>query len=411
MTSGARLPVSVRHGDTSSSRSRGNRLRSLAAGALRRHGDDAPKVILIVAGTRPECIKLAPVVQALENHPELSIVLVNSGQHLQAVHDSLAEFGLRADLELASLPKLPHLAASHQHLRVELRDAILRCQPDVVLVQGDTLTAYSGARAAHDTGHALAHVEAGLRTDTVLEPFPEEWFRRRIARYAQIHFAPSRSAVDNLIGEGIDDRTVHHVGNTGIDSLRKILEDPERTPAHGRRVGNTVLVTLHRRANYDGNAAIVCDALIDLAQARPELRVLFPVHPNPRISAMIRRRLGAHAAFDLVDPMAYRDFVDSAARAALIISDSGGIQEEAPHLGTPLLVPRCNTERPECLTTGFVRLVCVDRGAIVHAALDLLDAPRRPAVPLDVHAPFGAGNAAAMIVSVLETTLLERGHA
>jgi UDP-N-acetylglucosamine 2-epimerase (non-hydrolysing) len=372
---------------------------------------DAPKLILMIAGTRPECIKLAPVVHALADHPELSTLLVNSGQHAQAVRETLAEFGLRSDIELAPLPRLPHLSASHQHLRLELREVMQRYKPDLVIVQGDTLTAYSGARAAHDTGYALAHVEAGLRTDAVLEPFPEEWFRRRIARFAQIHFAPCRSAMENLVAEGVDERAMHHVGNTGIDSLRECLDDPERRQRRAGGTSATVLVTLHRRGNYDRNASIVCDALTDLAAARPELRMLFPVHPNPRLSGTIRRRLGTHPSFDLVDPLPYRDFVEHSLDAALIISDSGGIQEEAPHLGTPLLVPRCNTERPECLATGLVRLVSVDRTAIVRAALEMLQAPRPPALPIDDDAPFGAGRAASMIVSVLETMLLERAYA
>jgi UDP-N-acetylglucosamine 2-epimerase (non-hydrolysing) len=409
MTSAAPPVASVARGDVHASQSSGNALRSIRES--RTAVGQGNKVVLIVAGTRPECIKLAPIVTALSSHPQLATILVNSGQHQGAVRESLAEFGLRSNIELAALPKLPHLASAHQHLRAELRAVVRRCTPDLVLVQGDTLTAYSGARAARDTGCALAHVEAGLRTDAVLEPFPEEWFRRRIARFAQIHFAPCRSAVENLVAEGVAEHAVHHVGNTSIDSLREFLDDPERKLHRARRPSATVLVTLHRRGNYDRNASIVCDALLDLAAARPELRMLFPVHPNPRVSATIRRRLGAHSSFDLVEPLPYREFVDHALHAALIISDSGGVQEEAPHLGTPLLVPRCNTERPECLATGFVRLVSVDRAAIVRAALESLQAPRLPALPIDDNAPFGAGRAASMIISALETMLLERAYA
>jgi UDP-N-acetylglucosamine 2-epimerase (non-hydrolysing) len=370
-----------------------------------------PRVVLIFAGTRPECIKLAPVVQALIGHPELSPLLVNSGQHQLAVRACLAEFGLKADVELDALPALPHLAASHQHLRAELAAVAHRYDPELVLVQGDTLTAYSAARAAHDAGYPVAHVEAGLRTDAVLEPFPEEWFRRRIARLAQLHFAPSRSAVENLLAEGIDDRTVHHVGNTGIDSLRQVLDQSRHWHRRRQRVRNTVLVTLHRRANYDRNAAVVCDALVELASARQDLRILFPVHPNPHVSATVRRRLASHPSIDLVEPMRYQQFIECAERAALIISDSGGIQEEAPHLGTPLLVPRSNTERPESIGTGFVQLIPIDRNTIVRVALDALVSPRRPALPIDEHAPYGAGNAAQSVVSVLETMLQKQACA
>jgi UDP-N-acetylglucosamine 2-epimerase (non-hydrolysing) len=407
MPSAERLLASLQRDEIRASPVLGDRFRLLPPSALQTRGGDGTKAILIVAGTRPECIKLAPLVRALADHPDLSTVLVNSGQHAQAVRETFAEFGLRTDIELAPLPRLPHLSASHQHLRVELRDVMQRYQPDLAIVQGDTLTAYSGARAACDAGCALAHVEAGLRTDAILDPFPEEWFRRRIARLAQIHFAPCLSAVENLVVEGVAEHAVRHVGNTGIDSLRELLDDSDREPHRARRPSATVLVTLHRRGNYDRNASIVCDALLDLAAARPDLRMLFPVHPNPRVSATIRCRLGAHPSFDLVEPLPYREFVDHARHAALIISDSGGVQEEAPHLGTPLLVPRCNTERPECLVTGFVQLVSIDRVAIVRAALETLEAPRPPALPIDDDAPFGAGRAASMIVSALETMLLE----
>jgi UDP-N-acetylglucosamine 2-epimerase (non-hydrolysing) len=366
-------------------------------------------VLLIIAGTRPECIKLAPVVRLLANQDRLRTILVNSGQHCVAVGRTFAEFGIQCDIELAELPQFPSLGASHEHLRVELRAVIERIKPAMVIVQGDTLTAYSGARAAHDSTVALAHIEAGLRTDTMSDPFPEEWFRRRIAGYASLHFAPSASAERNLLAEGIDARDVHRVGNTGIDTLRGWMS--ERVKNEGGAKRKTILATLHRRENHDQNAAIVCDALIALNAARPDLSVLFPVHPNPRVSATLRRRLGSRPGFDLVAPMSYRDFVQSAADAALIISDSGGVQEEAPHLGTHLLVPRCNTERPEAIETGWVQLVRADRATIVEAALARLAMPRAAPVPIGANAPFGDGNAAASIVRIVGHALLDRVYA
>jgi len=375
------------------------------------HGDGSPPAVVIFAGTRPECIKLAPVVRRLAANQRLKMVLVNSGQHCDAVRRTFAEFDIRCDIELGDLPQFDSLGASHDHLRVELRAVLERIRPAIAIVQGDTLTAYSGARAAADAATPLAHVEAGLRTDTVSDPFPEEWFRRRIAGYASIHFSPSASATRNLLAEGTDRRNIHQVGNTGIDSLRSLLA--EIRPAGGvhRRARHTVLVTLHRRENHNRNASIVCDALIALTTARPDLRVLFPLHPNPRVSATIRRRLGAHSAFDLVAPMSYRDFLSAAVEAALIISDSGGIQEEAPHLGTHLLVPRANTERPESIETGWVQLVRADRAAILTAALEKLGAPVMLPIPIDEHAPFGDGNAADKIVHVIERALLQSAYA
>jgi UDP-N-acetylglucosamine 2-epimerase (non-hydrolysing) len=365
-------------------------------------------VVLVITGTRPEAIKLAPLIWALCDHRELRPVVVNSGQHADAVRETFAEFGIQPDVELESLPPLPNLAASFAHLRTELAAVASRYQPVWTIVQGDTLTAYAGAVAARDGAHPVAHVEAGLRTDSASDPFPEEWFRRRIARVADIHFAPTKAAAAHLRLEGIAPEAIHRTGNTGIDSLDWMLRQLRSRPNVPDSTRNVVLITLHRRENHDRNADIVCRALMRLSDARPHLDMLFPVHPNPRVSGPIRRRLGAHRAFALVPPMPYGAFIDAAAQAALIISDSGGIQEEAPHLGTPLLVPRNNTERPEGLATGFVELVRVDETAIVDAACAALARPRERALPIDHDAPFGAGDAAQRIVAVLETTIAAR---
>lgn len=372
-----------------------------------RAGAPAP-LVLVVAGTRPEAIKVAPLIRALAALPRVDALVVNSGQHVCAVRDTLAEFGLRADVELAGLPALPNLAASYGHLRDELAAVVARWSPAIVVVQGDTLTAHTAAQAARETGHSVAHVEAGLRTDSLSDPFPEEWFRRRIARAADLHFAPTHVAVANLVAEGIPRAAVHRTGNTGIDSLKWILGDLDMPLGDVAAPRSNVLVTLHRRENHDRNADVVCQALLSLCAQRPHLRVTFPVHPNPRVAAPIRRRLGAHPAIELVAPMPYRAFIATAARAALIISDSGGIQEEAPHLGTPLLVPRCNTERPEGIATGFVQLVRTDETAIVAAALAALDAPRRLPLAIDSDAPFGAGDAALRIARILEAAITTR---
>jgi len=354
---------------------------------------------------------LAPVVWALDADRALSGVVVNSGQHPTAVRTAFEEFGIRHDVEVDPLPSFSNLLASFDHLRNELRAVIARYRPRCVLVQGDTLTTYAGAAAGRDSGCSVAHVEAGLRTPSASEPFPEEWFRRRIGQLADIHFAPTHAAVAHLRAEGIPSGAIHHTGNTGIDSLRWALDRIEPRPRDPSVPRNRVLITLHRRENHDRNADIVCRALLQLSSLRPELTMVLPVHPNPRVAEPIRRRLGAHPAFALVAPMAYRDFIATAMTSDLIISDSGGIQEEAPHLGTPLLVPRCNTERPEAIATGFVRLVAVDERGIVNAALAALSTRRRTPVPIDADAPFGGGVAAQRIVGALRNTMLERAIA
>jgi UDP-N-acetylglucosamine 2-epimerase (non-hydrolysing) len=384
-------------------------MKVLGSAGGRMRGGARSSQVLVIAGTRPEAIKIASVVRALAHH-RIEFQLVNSGQHAGAVRAMLAELGLRADVELATLPVLPNLATSFDHLRSELAAVIRRFAPSLIIVQGDTLTAHAAAAAGRDAAVSVAHVEAGLRTASPTDPFPEEWFRRRIARIADLHFAPTPLAVDNLLGEGIDPSTVFQTGNTGIDSLKAVLTGlgPSAVAVGDRR---RVLVTLHRRENHDRNADIVCCALLRLVEQRGELRVTFPVHPNPRVAVPIRRRLGSHPSFDLVAPMAYRDFIAAAANAALIVSDSGGIQEEAPHLGTPLLVPRGNTERPEALDTGFVGLVPTDRDAIVAAACAALDAPRRLPLPIDAHAPFGAGDAGQRIAGVVAAVVAQRAYA
>lgn len=363
--------------------------------------------MLVVAGTRPECIKLAPIVRELTRRHVFAAIIANSGQHADAVRRTFAEFGIKCDVELPALPASPNLCSASRRLAEQLTGVIAHYGPSLVLVQGDTLTAYAGARAGAAAGCRVVHVEAGLRAPSISDPFPEEWFRRRIARHASCHFAPCLSAHLNLLAEGTPPERIHHVGNTGIDSLRALLEQGALVLPHGAAPRTQVLVTLHRRENWDGKADIVCDALVALAEHRPDLRMLLPVHPNPRIAPRIRHRLGGRPQFSLVAPMGYREFITAAASAALIISDSGGIQEEVPHLGVPLLVPRSCTERPEGVATGFVRLVAVDRDAIVREALALLAMPRAAPLAFDQHAPFGDGAAAARIVDVLEASLIE----
>ena len=324
--------------------------------------------------------------------------MLNSGQHAEAVRRTFAEFEVRCDVELPALPCSPNLAAASARLIAGLEETIVRTRPSLVVVQGDTLTAYAGARAAARTGYPVAHVEAGLRAPTASDPFPEEWFRRRIARHADLHFAPSDSAYFNLVAEGVPGDRIHRTGNTGIDSLRALLSQRPVSAAIERH--RRALVTLHRRENWDSKADTICDALIEICERVPDLRMLVPVHPNPRIAPRLRKRLGAHERFELVSPLAYREFIAAAASAALVISDSGGIQEEVAHLGVPLIVPRSCTERPEGVATGFVRIVGTERAVIVREALAMLAQPRRAPLPFDRSAPFGDGEAASRIVDV-----------
>ncbi len=349
--------------------------------------------VALVVGTRPECLKLASVATALREHGSGTYLLVNSGQHREMVERSLAQLGLAADITAAQCES-GSLSATLQRLRRAIRDRVGGAGATLLVAQGDTSTAYATALAARDLDLPLAHVEAGLRTEHPLRPFPEEYFRRRIARLADLHFAPTASAERNLLIEGVAGERIHRVGQTSIDLLRHSVEHPcgesELPPLPATR--HLIVLTLHRRENYGRGLDIVCTAVLDLLAKHADVGVLCPVHPNPAVGARIRRHLSAHPRIVLTAPLDFRPFIAVLARATLAITDSGGIQEEAPYLGTPILVARANTERPESLALG-ANLVAVDAPSIVGAASRLLDAPRPPRLPFDTDAPYGDGRA------------------
>lgn len=352
------------------------------------------KRIALVVGTRPECLKLASVATALREHGSSAVWLLNSGQHREMVERSLAQHGLAADVSAAQCDS-GSLSATLRRLRTAIRENVREAGAALLVAQGDTSTAYATALAARDLGLPLAHVEAGLRTDHPLRPFPEEHFRRRIARLAQLHFAPTASAERNLLIEGVAAERIHRVGQTSIDLLRDAVEHPctdaELPPLPTTR--RVIVLTLHRRENYGRGLDVVCRAVLDLLAARADVGVLCPVHPNPAVGARIRQHLSAHPRVALTAPLDFRPFVAVLARATLAITDSGGIQEEAPYLGTPILIARANTERPESIALGTANLVALDAPSIVAAAVSMLDMPRPPRLPFSNDAPYGDGRA------------------
>ncbi|MBS0516215.1 MAG: UDP-N-acetylglucosamine 2-epimerase (non-hydrolyzing) [Proteobacteria bacterium] len=358
--------------------------------------------IALVAGTRPECLKLASVAKALRAHDGSASLLINSGQHRAMVERTLAQHGLAADVAAAQCES-GSLSATLQRLRTAIRGCLRETAATLVVAQGDTSTAYATALAARDLGLPLAHVEAGLRTSHPLRPFPEEHFRRRIARLADLHFAPTASAERNLRGEGIAPARIFRVGQTSIDLLRETVQWPcaESELPSAPATPHLIVLTLHRRENYGRGLDVVCAAVLDLLAARPDVGVLCPVHPNPAVGARIRQHLAAHPRIVLTEPLDFRPFISLLARATLAITDSGGIQEEAPYLGTPILIARENTERPESLALGNASLVAVDAVSIAAAARHLLDAPRPTALAFDASAPYGDGRAGMRIAEHL----------
>ncbi len=364
----------------------------------------APLRLTCIAGTRPECLKLASLIRAGMACQHTDLQLVSSGQHPHMVAATLSHLRLPVHVALPAVPKGTMLSKTVQHLRQQLRAQLDKQRPDVVLVQGDTSTAYAGALAAADCGLPIAHLEAGLRTSTPTRPFPEEVFRRRITPLARWHFAPTAAAGQHLLDEGVDAASVHVVGNSIIDLLRETLSSKYATISNWHTRGERLVVlTLHRRENYQHGLVNVCEAMLELLTEDPGLCLLCPVHPNPAVGTRIRRLLGQHPRVILTEPLPYREFITLLRQASLIVTDSGGIQEEAPYLGTPVLVTRSETERPECLRDGLVKLVGNQRAVLLAHCLQVLAGPTPHACGFDDAAPFGSGHTADKVLQILRS--------
>ncbi|MES2626489.1 MAG: UDP-N-acetylglucosamine 2-epimerase (non-hydrolyzing) [Pseudomonadota bacterium] len=362
-----------------------------------------PVRLICFAGTRPECLKIAPLVRQAIGDSRVSVGVVSSGQHPHMVIETMAHLELPIEHSLAAVPPGSILSKSVAHLRKHTRQWLAVERPDVVLVQGDTSTAYACALAAADCGLPIAHLEAGLRTQNPMRPFPEEPFRRRIAPLARWHFAPTHMAAQKLHDEGVDPRNVHMVGNSIVDLLRETLASPFPHlipwPALGKRL---VVMTLHRRENYQQGLVNVCNAMLELLDADKDLCLVCPVHPNPLIGTRIRRLLGSHPRILLTAPLAYRPFISLLKDASLVVTDSGGIQEEAVYIGVPVLVTRSETERPEATFNGIVRLVGNNQHTLLLSCISSLQAPMPTPCPFDEQAPFGDGHTADRVLDVLQ---------
>ncbi len=361
--------------------------------------------VLSVFGTRPEAIKLAPVVRALAQRPahfESRICL--TGQHREMLDQVMGVFGLRADRDLALMSPGQSPAEVASRVLVALPPVLRELRPDLVLVQGDTMTTFAAAFAAQLERIPVGHVEAGLRSGDRWNPFPEELNRRLVTPLARLHFAPTGTARAALLAEGVPEDEIHLTGNTAIDALLETLRpdyrflDPALAALDASR--RLVLVTTHRRESFGAPLRAICAAVRELARLRPDCDFVLPMHPNPEVRASVREILGPVAQVRLIEPVAYREFCQLMARAYLILTDSGGIQEEAPALDVPVLVLREVTERPEGVAAGAARLVGTGR-KIVPAALELLDdreAHRRMA---SARNPYGDGKAALRIADAI----------
>lgn len=370
-------------------------------------GSQKKTCALCVFGTRPDAIKMAPVVLELRRRADrFDTRVVVTGQHREQLDQVLRVFGITPDRDLALMrhgQTLPQLTAR----ALEGLDAAMAdVSPDVVIAQGDTTTTFVASLAAFYRQVPFAHVEAGLRTDQMYDPFPEEMNRRLTGRISSFHFAPTDMARRNLLSEGIDPAHVWVTGNTGIDALLHVARDTVRAddPAVERLLQypeRLVLVTAHRRENWGEPLASICRAVARLAASFADCRVVFAMHRNPIVRETVRRVLEGVDRVHLVEPPDYAPFVKLMKRSSLILTDSGGVQEEAPSLGVPVLVLRKTTERPEGVAAGVTRLVGTDEDEVYSEASALLsDVAAHDAMAHQAN-PYGDGSAASRICDIL----------
>lgn len=365
--------------------------------------------VLTIIGTRPEAIKLAPVIRELERRPDRFVSKVcATAQHRQMLDQALVPFAIKPDFDLNIMAPGQSLAQVTSRAIERLDRVIVDEEPDVVLVQGDTTTAFCGALAAFYHQVKVGHVEAGLRTGKKYAPFPEELNRCLISRLADYQFAPTEHARSALLSEGAPASTIFVTGNTGIDALLWVSARVRevRPPLPDKLPGvidglQLVLVTGHRRESFGDGFENICRAIREIADAFPNVVFVYPVHLNPNVREPVSRILGAHDRIHLIEPLGYEPFVWLMDQAAIILTDSGGVQEEAPSLGKPVLVMRETTERPEGVAAGNARLVGIQQERIATELALLLGDPKQRAAMAQARNPYGDGKASIRILDIL----------
>ena len=372
--------------------------------------------VMLVFGTRPELIKMLPVIRAAEAAANVTVKTVMTSQHKDLVRSLAKDWSIRADYDLDVMKPAQSLNDIVSRVIVRI-DGILEAQkPDIVLVQGDTTSAFAGALAAFNRGIPVGHIEAGLRTANIDSPFPEEANRRLIGRIARFHFAPTLQNKKALLAENTPTENIFLTGNTVVDSIHLVLgQQPPSTPIrdiiarlHGRRV---ITLTTHRRESFGTVMRDRLRVLRRYVEERPDVSLIFPVHPNPQVKELAQAELSTCEQIHLLAPLSYPDFLHCLEASWVILSDSGGIQEEAPTLGKPLLILRDETERMESVTCGVARLVgkSPDR---LQAELLELDKPGSWASKVhEVENPFGRGDSGAQILDILQTWKMETTQA
>lgn len=363
------------------------------------------KRVLLVFGTRPEAIKMAPVYEALRNLEGLEVRVAVTAQHREMLDQVLKLFEITPDYDLNVMKPGQGLGDLTAAVLSGLSLILESFKPHMMLVHGDTTTTLSSSLAAYYHKVPVGHVEAGLRTGNIYSPWPEEINRKVAGTIATLHFSPTEKSAANLRAEAVQPSSIFVTGNTVIDALLRVVERLEANPDQGAAFDEgfgldpskrMILVTGHRRESFGGGFERICDALVRLAE-REDVQIVYPVHLNPNVKGPVEARMGAHPRVKLIPPQDYLPFVHLMRRAAIILTDSGGVQEEAPSLGKPVLVMRETTERPEAIAAGTVKLVGTDTGLIVKEANTLLDNPDAFNAMALAHNPYGDGLAARRI--------------
>ena len=356
---------------------------------------------LFVFGTRPEAIKLAPLVLEMEKRPDFDPIVCVTAQHREMLDQVLGLFSIRPRFDLNLMKPGQTLEGVLAGIFTHLPPVIAEVSPDLLIVQGDTTTTFAAAKAAFCQQIPVAHVEAGLRTNTKYSPFPEEINRRLTSVIADFHFAPTQANKDFLLGEGYPKNKIWVTGNTVIDALLTVASQdynqPEPVPIKGR----LILVTAHRRESFGEPFRQLCRGLADIAASHPEDTVVYPVHLNPNVQQPVKEILKDVPNVKLIQPLDYEPFVHLLKKAYLVLTDSGGIQEEAPSLGVPALVMRETTERPEGVAAGTVLLVGTQAEKIASEASRLLDDPTAHRAMADATNPYGDGTTSRQICDIL----------
>ena len=356
--------------------------------------------VMSIFGTRPEAIKMAPVVLELRKYPQIESLVAVTAQHREMLDQVLELFDIRPDFDLNIMSEAQTLFDITGRALLGLDKVLTAAKPDVVLVHGDTTTTFAGALAAFYHQIEVGHVEAGLRTRNKFSPYPEEMNRRLTGALVDLHFAPTPTAKANLLREGVDVDNIFVTGNTVIDALYQTVRADFKSPlvSEGKRL---IMVTTHRRENWGEPLRQVYKALRRLIEEFPDVEILFPVHKNPKVRTVVNEELGGLERVRLTDPLDYEPFANLMNRATLILTDSGGVQEEAPALGKPVLVLRDTTERPEAVDAGTVKLIGTNQAKVYGAAKLLLTDATEYRKMAEARSPYGDGHAAQRIVEAL----------